>query len=78
VCEIHEGSIIKAIPLLLKAVNGHHVGAKKVSMSRESEIIFRSNRPAPIHADGEILTLMAEEVRFKHFPDALRVIIPTV
>ncbi len=76
VCEVREGSTVKALPLLLKAVKGGHVTSPRISMTTRQEIVLGSDRPIAVHADGEVVSLNAVEVQIRLVPGALNVLVP--
>jgi len=77
VCEVREHNKIRALPLLLKAVGGRHVGSERIAMSEATEIRLQSDKPIPVHADGEVVSLRAKEVVIRLIPGALRVLVPS-
>jgi len=76
VCEVREDNKLRALPLLLKAVKGGHTKSNKISMSQTRETRFASGTPIPVHADGEVLSLEAVEVRIRLAQKALNVLVP--
>ncbi len=65
------------ISLLIKAIKGNHVNAEQVTMRKSKRIILQSDRPLPIHIDGEVFAHPADNicrVTLEVLPAALRVI----
>ncbi len=76
VCEVRENSMVRALPLLLRAVSGKHVTSRRVAMRDTREASWASRQPIPVHADGEVLSLEATHVHIRLVEKALRVIVP--
>ena len=76
VCEVLEHRKVRALPLLIKAMGGDHVGSGRIRMSKAKEITLTSDQPIPVHADGEVVSLKALEVKITLVQGALRVIVP--
>lgn len=49
--------------LLVKSIKGNHVNAKQVTMRKNKRIILQSDRPLPIHIDGEIFAFPEDNIR---------------
>ncbi len=70
-------SRLTLVSLLAKATKGNHVHAKQVTMRKSKRIILQSDRPLPIHIDGEIFALPDDNIRrvtLTVLPAALKVI----
>ena len=73
VCEVASVSKARLLPLLIKAVFGAHTKSQYVRMSRARTATVRSSKPFAVHADGELLSPDATEVRYEIRPRSLKV-----
>jgi len=63
--------------LLIKSIKGNHVHAKQVTMRKSECIVLQSDRPLPIHIDGEVFAYPDDNicrVTMTVLPAALQVI----
>ena len=63
ICLVEPISRPTMLAMLLRVLRGTHTGARFVSMHRSRKIEIVSDRPLPIHADGEILASFEDDVR---------------
>ncbi len=56
---------------LPKVMTGSHLGLKEVSLYQVREIRIQSKDALPIHADGEVVSLDAHDIRMRIIPSAL-------
>lgn len=61
---------------LPKTFSGAHRDLEDVRLFRTTDLQIRSSNDLPIHADGEVISLKAHEVRIRILPSALRVLAP--
>jgi len=74
VCRVDDvglGTILRHFPKLL---NGHIGQVKQVQLGRSPELKVSSDKPLPVHMDGEIYSMSAREIIVQLVPQALRVI----
>ena len=74
VCAIDSMSKGRMLSSLVKVMKGAHLNLEGVMLRRSTEVQIRSDEPLPIHADGEVVTLDAHEIKLKIIPSALKVI----
>ncbi len=76
-CTVVPSNRAVLISLLIKAVKGNHVTAPQVTMRKNKKIILQSDRPLPIHIDGEVFAAPTDNIRrvtLDVLPAALQVI----
>ena len=76
ICLIKKMSVLNAVPLIPRIINGTHVSHKMISMWNSKSINVSSREPFIIHGDGEIFEEDAMEARIDLLPNALTIIIP--
>jgi diacylglycerol kinase family enzyme len=64
---------ISRFPVLLKTRKGTHPGLKRVQMRLAATVRIQTDRPVPVHMDGELLPMMSE-LSIEVCPRAIRVI----
>ena len=64
------------VQLLLKARSGKHVHDPAITMLRTQKLQIRAEKGVPIHADGEILALSAQEIELGIATRKLEVVVP--
>lgn len=74
VCTINSMSKGRMLSSLLKVMKGTHLNISGVSLHRTTEIHIQSEDALPIHADGEVVTLDAHDIKLKIIPSVLNVI----
>lgn len=74
VCSIDAMGKGRMLASLLKVMKGTHLNIQGVSLRRSVEVRIRSDEALPIHADGEVVSLDAHEIKLKILPSALQVI----
>ena len=77
-CIVKPLSRPRAFYLLGKAMQGTHVSSSFVTMRQNRHIIIRSERPMPIHIDGEVFAYPEDGVRqvsVSSLPNALQVMV---
>ena len=72
-CRADELSAAGVIVLLPRVLRGTHSGHKRVAMGCFERFAGEFVPPAPVHADGEILSEGASRVEVEVLPAALRV-----
>ena len=76
ICLIKKMSVLNAVPLIPRIINGTHGSHKMISMWNSKSINVSSREPFIIHGDGEIFEEDAMEARIDLLPNALTIIIP--
>jgi YegS/Rv2252/BmrU family lipid kinase len=76
ICLIKKMSVLNAIPLIPRIINGTHGNHKMISMWNSKSINVSSREPFIIHGDGEIFGEDAMEAKIDLLPNALTIIIP--
>lgn len=74
ICLVRGLSKLQMLALVPKAMQGTHVTAEPVRMTRARKIAITSADPLPVHADGEILYTDAHELTVELLPAALAVV----
>lgn len=74
ICLVRGLSKLQMLALVPKAMQGTHITAESVRMTRARKITITSADPLPVHADGEILYTDAHELAVELLPAALDVI----
>ena len=62
------------LALVPRAMQGTHITAEPVRMTRARKVTITSTEPLPVHADGEILYTNAHQLTVELLPAALDVI----
>ena len=62
-CTVNPVGRLTMLSLLLSVMRGTHVTSKHVTMRQSKHIRVRSNRPLPIHTDGEMFAYPQDNVR---------------
>lgn len=78
VCEVRRMSKGRLLPLLIRAIAGKHTTSADVRMGLAKKVVVSSERPFPVHADGELLCSEANEVTLEVRPNVLRVARPSL
>lgn len=65
----------RILALLPKVLRGTHLGDPAVHIFRCSRLSISSSVPLPVHADGELLTMGAEQLDVEVLPGRLEVIV---
>lgn len=73
ICLVRGLSKLRMLALVPKAMQGTHITAEPVHMTRARQVTITSADPLPVHADGEILYTDAHELRVELLPAALDV-----
>jgi diacylglycerol kinase (ATP) len=68
-------SRLRILWLLPKAIFGKHTTDPAVTMLRCRTLQVKTDRPAPVHVDGEVLTAEAEQIEIAVEPGRLEVIV---
>jgi YegS/Rv2252/BmrU family lipid kinase len=76
ICEVKSMAKLRLLPLLIKAISGGHVTSPGVRMGLLRTARISSQKPFPVHADGELLCKEATEVILEIKSSALRVARP--
>lgn len=71
--EISKLEVLAILPRLFK---GSHIHHPKVSYGKTSQLTIHSTPGTPIHADGEVLTESAAEVRYTILPGKITLLCP--
>ncbi|MBL7960497.1 diacylglycerol kinase family lipid kinase [bacterium] len=74
VCAIDAMGKGRMLSSLVKVMKGAHLNVAGVMLRRATEVEIHSDEALPIHADGEVVTLDAHEIKLKIIPSALQVI----
>lgn len=74
VCVADELTVLNILGFVPRVMRGTHVGRPGVHMYRARQVHLSSPEPLPVHADGEILTDAAHELRFELLPGRLTVL----
>ncbi len=74
VCSIDAMGKRRMLASLLKVMKGTHLNIPGVELRRSVEVHIRSDEALPIHADGEVVSLDAHEIKLKMIPSVLNVI----
>jgi YegS/Rv2252/BmrU family lipid kinase len=74
VCSIDAMGKARMLSSLVKVMKGTHLNINGVKLQRAVEVYIRSKEALPIHADGEVVSLDAHEIKLKILPSALQVI----
>lgn len=77
-CTVDPVNRLTMVRMLLAVMRGTHTKEKFVTMRQNETIIVKSDRPLPIHADGEIFAYPKDNVRqvtIKSLPAAIEVIV---
>ncbi len=64
------------VSFLLKLTNGTHIEDPKITFVRTKSLKITSQPGTPLHADGEILSHAAQELRYDILPKKLTIISP--
>lgn len=75
ICLVRGLSKLQMLALVPKAMQGTHVTAEPVRMTRAGKVTIASADPLPVHADGEILYTDAHHLTVELLPAALDVIV---
>jgi diacylglycerol kinase (ATP) len=75
VCIIDTMTKIDMLKNLPKVMTGKHLNMKEVTLHQTEEIRIQSVDALPIHADGEVVSLDAHDIRMKIIPAALHAVI---
>ena len=78
ICFVEKIGRVTALSLLQAAVKGTHVHSKHVTMRRCRHAVVESDVAMPIHIDGELFAVQADNVRrvtLTVLPGALRVVV---
>ena len=67
------GQVLKILPGLL---NGTHVKHPAILTGRTSQLRIISKPGTPVHADGEIVTALATQIRYQILPGKITLIVP--
>lgn len=73
ICLVRGLSKLQMLALVPKAMQGTHVTAEPVRMTRARKVTITSAEPLPVHADGEILYTDAHQLTVELLPAALDV-----
>jgi diacylglycerol kinase (ATP) len=76
ICLIRKMSVLNAIPLVPKIIQGTHGGHSKVTLWDSKGISISSEQPFILHGDGEIFEENAVDVKIDLIPKAISVITP--
>jgi diacylglycerol kinase (ATP) len=76
ICLIKKMSVLNAIPLIPRIINGTHGKHKMISMWDSKSLKVTSKEPFIIHGDGEIFEEDAMEATIDLLPNALTIIMP--
>ncbi len=68
-------SRLQLIHLLPKTFSGDHIHHPLVNYRQAPSLSIIASPPAPLHADGEVLTMEATEIHYRIIPHKLRVIV---
>ncbi len=77
-CTVNPVGRLTMLSLLLSVVRGTHIKSKHVTMRQNKQIRVRSDRPLPIHTDGEMFAYPQDNVRevtITSLPAAIDVIV---
>lgn len=74
VCAVDAMSKSRMLTSLVKVMKGAHLNLPGVMLRRTVEVDIRSDQALPIHADGEVVSLDAHEIKLKILPSVLQVI----
>lgn len=77
-CLVNPIGRLTMLGMLLKAMRGTHVQSRHVTMRQNQRIVVRSDRPLPIHVDGEMFAYPKDNVRqvtVTSLPGALEVVV---
>ncbi len=77
-CTVNPVGRITMLSLLLSVMRGTHIRSKHVTMRQNKQIRVRSDRPLPIHTDGEMFAYPQDNVRevtITSLPAAIDVIV---
>lgn len=75
-CLITDATRARALRMLPSVLKGRHVTAPEVRMHRTTTLHLTTDRPLPLHADGEMLTLAATALTVRIVPGGLQVLAP--
>ena len=76
ICVIRAIPVWRVFQLIPRALRGKHITAPEVEMHRLNSFRLHSESPLFVHADGEVLTKMADEVSVALAPGGLSVLFP--
>ncbi len=77
-CTVNPVGRLTMLSLLLSVMRGTHIRSKHVTMRQNKQIRVRSDRPLPIHTDGEMFAYPQDNVRevtITSLPAAIDVIV---
>lgn len=74
ICLVRGLSKFQMLALVPRAMQGTHITAEPVRMTRARKVTITSTEPLPVHADGEILYTNAHQLTVELLPAALDVI----
>jgi len=72
---MRHGPKLTFVRVLMKIKDGSHIALDQVSTDRAAEITMTVDRPMPVGADGELLTVLSP-LHIRAMPAALNVIVP--
>jgi len=76
ICLIKKMSVLNAVPLIPRIINGTHLNHKMISIWDSKSLKVSSREPFIIHGDGEIFEEDAMEVTIDLLPKVLTIIVP--
>jgi len=75
-CIVEDISVLRCISLMPRVRSGDHIGMDEVTYVRTEGIHIDSDRGLPMHADGEILSRQARNIRVDVEKAVLPVVVP--
>jgi len=74
VCRVDDVGLSTILRHFPKLLNGHIGKVKQVQLGRSPELKVSSEKPLPVHIDGEIYSMGAHEINVQLIPQTLQVI----
>jgi YegS/Rv2252/BmrU family lipid kinase len=76
VCVVEHLPMWRILPLIPIAIRGRHGDVPEVTMTKVTAVHLKSVQPLPVHADGEVISFCATELRVAIQPGTLPVLVP--
>ncbi len=75
VCGVTGDSILKVLPILPFVMAGKHIGKKYIETFNTQSLVVESEKPFPIHGDGEIFGWQVKKAEISLIPKSLNVVV---
>jgi diacylglycerol kinase (ATP) len=75
VCGVTGDNILKVLPVLPSVMTGTHIGKKDIEIFNSASLVVQSNKPFPVHGDGEIFGLNVMKTEVSLLPRSLNVVV---